>query len=67
MTVYCYSLNLSFLGSTAGKESACHGGDLGSVSGSGSSPQEGIGYPPQYSWASLVVQTVENVSAAQET
>ena len=62
-----YSLNLSFLGSTAGKESACNAGDLGSVPGSGSSPQEGTGYPLQYSWTSLVAQTVQSLSAMQET
>ena len=36
------------------KESACNAGDPGSISGSGGSPGEGIGYPLQYSWASLV-------------
>ena len=34
---------------SAGKESACHVGDLGSISGLESSPGEGKGYPPQYS------------------
>ena len=28
---------------------------------------EGIGYPPQYSWASLVAQLVKNLPAVQET
>ena len=28
---------------------------------------KGIGYPPQYSWASLVAQTVKNQPAMQET
>ena len=28
-------------------------------------PREGIGYPPQYSWASLVAQTVKNPPAKQ--
>ena len=32
-----------------GKESACNAGDLGSVPGSGRSPEEGNGYPLQYS------------------
>ena len=53
--------------SSDGKESACNAEDLGSVSGSGSSPREGIGYPLQYSWTLLVAQTVENLSAMQET
>ena len=30
-------------------------------------PQNGIGYPFQYSWASLVAQTVKNPPAMQET
>ena len=34
---------------------------------SGSSPGEGIGYPLQYSWVSLVAQMVKNHSAMQET
>ena len=53
--------------SSAGKESACNAGDPGSISGSGSSPGEGIGYPLQYSWASLVAQLVKNPPAMQET
>ena len=34
---------------------------------SGRSPGEGIGYPLQYSWASLVAQLVKNPPAIQET
>ena len=34
---------------SAGKESACNAGDLGSVPGLGRSPGEGKGYPLQYS------------------
>ena len=34
---------------SAGKESACNAGDLGSISGLGRSPWEGKGYSPQYS------------------
>jgi len=37
------------------------------IPGSGSSPGEGIGYPLQYSWASLVAQSVKNLPAMQET
>jgi len=33
----------------AGKESACHVGDLGLIPGLGRSPGEGKGYPLQYS------------------
>ena len=38
-----------FPGASAGKESACNAGDLGSISGLGRSPGEGKGYPLQYS------------------
>ena len=37
------------------------------IPGSGRSTGEGIGYPPQDSWASLVVQLVKNPPARQET
>ena len=40
---------LAFPCGSAGKESACNGGDLGSVPGLGRSPGEGKGYPRQYS------------------
>ena len=55
------------LGSSAGEESACNAGDSGSIPGSGSSPGEGIGYPLQYSWASLTAQLVKSLPAMQET
>ena len=35
-------------------------GDLGSIPGLGRSAREGIGYPFQYSWASLVAQRKES-------
>ena len=38
-----------------------------SIPGSGRPPGEGIGYPLQYSWASLVAQLVKNLPAMQET
>ena len=40
---------LSFPCGSAGKESACNVGDLGSIPGLGRSPGEGKGYPFQYS------------------
>ena len=58
---------LGFLGGSAGKESTCNAGDPSSVPGSGSSAGEGIGYPLQCSWASLVAQMVKNPPAMQET
>ena len=57
----------SFPGSSAVKESACNSGDSGSSPGSGRSHGEGIGYPFQYSWASLVAQAVKNPPALWET
>ena len=36
------------------KESSCNAGDLGLIPGLGRFPGEGIGYPLQYSWVSLV-------------
>ena len=50
-----------------GKESACNAGDPGSIPGSGRSAGEGIDYPPQYSWASLVAQLVKNLPAMWES
>ena len=37
------------------------------IPGSGRSLREGIGYPLQYSWASLVAQLLKNPLAMQET
>ena len=37
------------------------------IPGSGSSTGQGIGYPLQYSWASLLAQLVKNQPAMQET
>ena len=56
-----------FPGGSGDKESACNAGDPGSIPQSGRSPREGIGYPLQYSWASLVAQVVKNPPAMQET
>ena len=49
--------------SSVGKESTCNAGDLGSIPGLGTSTGEGVGHPLQYSWASLVAQTVKNTPA----
>jgi len=42
-------------------------GDPSSIPGLGRSPGEGIGYPLQCSWASLVAQTVKTLTAMRET
>ena len=48
----------------SGKESACNVGDPGLIPGLGRSPGEGIGYPLQCSWASLLGQMVKNLPAS---
>ena len=58
---------MGFPDSSAGKESICNAGDPGSISGLGRSPGEGIGYPLQYCWASLVAQLVNNLPEIWET
>ena len=53
--------------SSVGIESTCNAGGPSLISESGKSAGEGIGYPLQYSWASLVAQLVKNPPAMQET
>ena len=50
-------------GSPAGKESAYNVGDASSIPGLERFSGEGIGYPLQYSWASLVAPLVKNFPA----
>ena len=57
ISAYAYSL----------KESIFNSGDPGSTPGSGRSTGEGIGYPLQYSWATLVAQLIKNPPAVWET
>ena len=56
-----------FPDNSVGKESACNAGDPRLIPGSGRSAGEGIGYPLQFSWASLVAQLVKNPPAMRET
>ena len=58
---------MGFHGGSDSKESVCILGDLGSIPGLGRSPGEGIGYPLQYSLASLLAQMVKNSPAIWET
>ena len=58
---------MSFPDSSVGKDSTCNAGDPSLIPGLGRSTGEGIGYPLQYSWASLVVQLVKNPPAMLET
>ena len=63
-------LGLTFMGfpdSSVGKEPTCSAEDPSSIPGLGGSPGEGLGYPLQYSWISLVAQLVKNTPAMWET
>ena len=51
---------------SVGRESAYNAGDPGSTPGPGRFAGERIGYPLQYSWASLVAQLVKNPPAMRE-
>ena len=55
-----------FPGSSAEKESAHDAEDPSSIPWSGRYLGEGIGYPLQYSWASMVSQTLKNPPAISE-
>ena len=52
-----------FPDSSVGKESVCNARDLGLIPGLERSAGEGLGYPLQYSGASLVTQLVKNFPA----
>ena len=60
-------LGASPIAQLVGKESACNAGDPSWIPGSGRSSGEGIGYPVQYFWASLVAQLISNLPAMRET
>ena len=63
-SVMCITACVHFPCSSVGKESICNAGNPSSIPGLGRSTGEGIGYPLQYSWASLVVQLVESTHNA---
>ena len=60
-------ISLSIPDSSVGKESSCSAGDPSLIPGPGISAGEGIGYPLQYPWASVVTQLVMNPPAMQGT
>ena len=60
-------LPLGFPHSSVGKESACNAGDPDSIPWLGRSDEEGISYPLQHSWASLVAQLLKNPPTMRET
>ena len=53
--------------SLSGKVSACTVGDSDLIPGSGRSSEQEMGYPLQYSWASLVAHLVKYLPAMWET
>ena len=61
------SLYFRFPHSSVVTKSTCNAADPGSIPGLGRSTGEGIDYPLQYSWASLVAQLEKNAPAMQET
>ena len=65
--IYKIILAIGFPDSSVSKESACNAEEAGSIPGSRRSAGEGIGYPLQYSWASLVARLVKNLPAMWET
>ena len=60
-------LHTGFPDSSVGKESACIAGEPGLIPGSGRPTGDGMGYPLQYSQASLAAQLVKNPPAMPET
>ena len=66
MELLGYMVGLGFPGSSV-KEFICNAGDPSSIPGSGRYPGERLGYPLQYSWASLVAQMIKNLPAVWET
>ena len=62
-----HDLVMGFPDSSADNESACNAGDPSSIPALRRSTGEGIVYPLQYSWASLLAQLVKNLPAMWET
>ena len=62
-----YIKTRGFPESALGKESACNAGDPSLIPGWGRSTGDRIGYPLQYSWASLVAGLVKNLPEMPET
>ena len=52
-----------FPDSSVARESACSAGVPSLIPGLGRSPREGMGYPLEYSWASLVALVIKNLPA----
>ena len=65
--LYIDSIVYGFASSSVDKESTSNAGDPGSISGSGRSAGEGIGFPLQHSWASLMAWLLKNPPTMWET
>ena len=65
--LYMWKFSVHFPDSSVGKESTLNAGDPSLIPGSGRFPVEGIDYPFQYSWVSLVDQLVKNLPSVWET
>ena len=63
----CSTMKKGFPDSSVGKESTFNAGDPGLIPEFGRSAGEGIGYPFQCSWTSLVAKLVKNLPAMWET
>ena len=64
--MFLQTTKYGFPHSSAGKESTFNVEDLSSIPGLGRSLGDGIDYPLQYPWASLVAQLVKNLPAVRE-
>ena len=65
--IWITSVNAKCKNSFPGREFACNAGEPGLIPELGRSPGEGLGYPLQYSWTSLVAQMIKNLPVMQET
>ena len=65
--LFLFYFLVGFPDSSIGEETGCNARDPSSVPGLGRSPGEGIGYPLQYSWVSIIAQLVKNPPAMRES
>ena len=66
LTIYIYNMHEVLIAQSVKNPPAMQE-TPGLIPGSGKSDGEGIGYPLQYSWASLVAQLEKNLPATWET
>ena len=58
---YTYIHIMGFPHDSAGKESTCNAGDLGSIPGLGRSPGKGKGYLSLLEWSSILAWRIQSV------